>query len=214
MKLLLKSSLIGCLLLYGQAAFGQNSTRNVYIGIDIFKNLPPLVKGYFFQKSLIIEPSVWIPLGYGGWHLNFTPGYSSIYANPVYKNLEYNNEGIFLKGGVNYLFMDYFSFGIVACASRYSEFGRYILEGPYYGGKEFPFQRRQVRVLGLETQAIIKFPLSKRFFLAFIARSGIHNLDRALSPESYYIPGMGVTSRDINITAGGSISLQYAIPLK
>ena len=217
MKLIFRSSLFICLfisLLCGQAAFGQNSTRNLYIGIDVFKNLPPLINGYFFQKSLIIEPSLWIPLGYNGLHLNITPGYSSIYANPVYKNLEYNNEGVFLKGGVNYLFFDYFSVGLLACASRYNEFGRYILEGPYYGGVEFPFNRRRITVLGLESQAMARLPVNKRLFIALTFRTGMHNLKRSLNPDSYYIPGMGVTSRDINITAGGSLSLQYAIPLK
>jgi hypothetical protein len=213
MKLLLKSSLIFCLQLCSILAFAQNSTRNIYLGIDIVKNLPPLVKGYFFQKSLIIEPSVWIPVGNNGFHLNLTPGYSSIYANPIYKNLEYNNEGTYVKGGVNYLFLDYFSIGMAACLSRYHEFGRYILEGPYYGGIEFPFTRRQVTVAGLESQGIIKCPLTNRLFLTFIARGGIHNLDRTLSPESYYIPGMGVTSRNVNITANVSVSLQYAIRL-
>jgi hypothetical protein len=214
MRLLLKNSLILGLLIYGQAVFGQDKARNIYLGIDIFKNLPPLVKGYFFQKSLIIEPSIWIPLEYNGVHLNITPGYSSIYANPVYKNLQYNNEGVFLKGGVNYLLFDYFSLGIVACASRYNEFGRYILEGSYYEGVEFPFNRRQLTVLGLESQAMARLPLNKRLFIALIFRSGIHNLKRSLNPDSYYIPGMGVTSRDVNITAGGSLSLQYAIPFK
>jgi hypothetical protein len=153
-------------------------------------------------------------LGYNGLHLHITPGYSFIYANPVYKNLQYNNQGVFLKGGVNYLFFDYFSLGMAACATRYNEFGRYILERPYYGGVEFPFNRRQVTVLGLESQAMARLPVSKRLFIALIMRSGIHNLKRSLNPDSYYVPGMGVTSRDMNITADVSLSLQYAIPLK
>lgn len=214
MRLLLKSSLLFCLFLYGQAVFGQNKDRNLCIGIDVFKNLPPLVKGYFFQKSLIVEPSLLIPLGNKSWYLNISPGYSAIQANPIYKNLDYNNQGIFLKAGLNYLAGDYLSFGVLACFSRYDEFGSYVLKGPYYGGVVFPFNRRQLNVLGSELQMMYGIPVHKQVYIALISRGGIHNLNRGLSPDSYFIPGMGVTSRDFNITAGLSVNVQYAIPVK
>jgi hypothetical protein len=155
-----------------------------------------------------------IPLGNRGFHFNLVPGFSSISAYPVFKNLAYHNQGFYLKAGFDYVIEPYIYFGSAAVISVYDEFGRFVLEGPYYGDAIFSFESRRIRAAGGEFHIVPRIPVNDRLFINFVFRGGIHTDVSKFQPDSYYIPGMGVTSRDFSVTGGVSINVQYAIPIR
>ena len=81
--------------------------KSIYIGLDVFKNLPPLVsKDWYFYltRALIIEPNVRVqltePLFFNG-----QLGYSRVSNEVIYKNLtDYVNLGYYVKTGLLYSF--------------------------------------------------------------------------------------------------------------
>jgi hypothetical protein len=65
------------ILFFGKTVYSQTITgvekAEVYIGLDVFKNLPPLLLGkdYFIQNAVIFEPSIRVqkPTGCVLFHL-------------------------------------------------------------------------------------------------------------------------------------------------
>src|SRR5215213_100118 len=85
----------------------QETKRRLYVGLDVFKNIPPLVdKQGYFSSSLIIEPLVRVEFE-KRLFLNIQAGYSRIGKDAVYNNLtHYRNEGVYLKSGMLYALID------------------------------------------------------------------------------------------------------------
>src|SRR4051812_24963656 len=94
-------SLLLTLLVVSFEGKGQEIKRRLYIGLDVFKNIPPLVdKQGYFSSSLIIEPIVRVELK-NRLFLNIQVGYSKIGKDAVYNNFtHYRNEGVYLKSGI------------------------------------------------------------------------------------------------------------------
>jgi hypothetical protein len=212
-RLLLKFCLTVFILRTGWA---QDQERSLLVGVDLSKNLPALPRGknyeYFFQRSFIAEVPVYIPLSGSGFFLKVTPGYSSITADPIYRNLTYHNEGFSLRLGADVFANRYFSGGGGLNLALYDESGRYTFAGPFYEDLTFPFPHRRIFAVGLETHYAGYLYLGPNFFISPEVRFVIHSVSTKGSPDSYYIPGMGATDRDLPITGGVSIRVGYVFP--
>jgi hypothetical protein len=200
--------------LAGPTVQAQDTTRRVLLGIDLSKNVPalPFLNNYryFFERGFLVEFPAYVPLGTSRSSLKITPGYCNIAANPVYRNLDYHNRGFLLKAGVDYFRSRRISVGGGINAAAYDEFGTFVLSGPFFGDLRMPFRRR-VFGLGLEGHWARWWYLGPRFFISPELRFVIYAMWPGKSPEPYYIPGMGATSRDMPFTGGLSVRFGYAV---
>jgi hypothetical protein len=94
-------------------SWAQEEGERMRIGLDLFKNVPALSflnnYKYFFNRSLLVEAPLYFPLrDVPGLFISVTPGYASIVADPIYRNLAYKNQGFLLKGAMEYFFNRHF----------------------------------------------------------------------------------------------------------
>lgn len=202
--------------LAGQRGRAQDQEAQALIGLDVSKNVPALPflnnHKYFFERGVLVEAPLYFPLrGASGLHIRVTPGYASIAAHPVYRNLDYRNRGFLLKGGLAYFFSRHFSMGWGVSAAAYDESGTFVFPGSFYGDLRVPFRRRIFGV-GLESHYAGWLYLGPRFFVSPEIRFVIHSVPDNKVPDSYYIPGMGATDRDLPFTGGVSIRVGYVLP--
>lgn len=215
----MKYALLFNLLLWlaaGQPVQAQDLTGRVLLSVDLSKNVPALPflnnHKYFFERSFLVEAPLYFPLRNApGLSIRVTPGYASIAANPIYRNLDYKNQGFLLKGGVEYFFSRHFSLGWGVNAAVYDEFGAFIFPGSFYGDLRIPFRRRIFGV-GLESHYAGWFYLGPHFFISPEIRAVLHSVPDKKVPDAYYVPGMGATDRDLPITGGVSVRVGYILP--
>lgn len=210
LKLLYK---IISLVLFSGLSYAQESSKSTWlIGIDISKNFPPLVdKKYYFQKSLIVEPIIKYKIE-DNFMLNALVGYAKIEANPIYKNLHYHNEGIYLKAGVDlFAIKERLSFGLMGVYSYFSEYGQFVIEGPYYGNVYGQFETRSFNRIGFEANIGFWFKAGKKFVFNPTGRTNIFSNPSKNGISVYYVPGMGINYKAVPLTGGFSLALFYRL---
>jgi hypothetical protein len=106
----------------------SDSSRSIYIGLDVSKNIPSIFQNYFFQKSRIVEGTAMFSIGDRTFS-SFSLGYSYLHANPVFKNLNYSNEGIHIKVGADYMPLPVMGIGRNLIISSYQEYGKFTMKG-------------------------------------------------------------------------------------
>ena len=197
-------------------SWAQEEGGRMRIGLDLSKNVPALSflnnYKYFFNRSLLVEAPLYFPLrDVPGLFISVTPGYASIVADPIYRNLAYKNQGFLLKGAMEYFLNRHISVGGGLNAAAYDEFGTFVLPGSFYGDLRVPFRRRIFGV-GLEGHYAGWLYLGPRFFVSPEIRLVLHSVSDKKIPDAYYVPGMGATDRDLPITGGVSVRVGYVLP--
>ncbi len=204
-------------MLAGCPAPAQDTTRRVLVGLDLSKNVPALPflnnYGYFFDRGLLVELPLYVPLGTSRSCLKITPGYAAIGANPIYRNLDYRNRGFSLNVAVDYFRSRRTSLGGGINAALFGESGTFVLPGGFFDDRRLPFRRRTFGV-GVEGHWARWWYLGPRFFISPELRFIIHTVPTDKSPDPYYIPGMGVTDRNLPFTGGISVRIGYAVPFR
>lgn len=172
------------------------------IGIDVFKNIPLIMKTGNLNSGIIIEPQMRIKQKQGPG-LFFSAGFTKVAGNEVYVNWDYKEKGYFLKAGVStkhFLNKSEFpfnktrlNFGVNFLYSRFKEYGNIVLSGPYFGNKIEPFFKGWSEAVAIEPNVFLIFDLNENFLLEFTVRMDLLSIqDQPGEPPPYYIPGAGV----------------------
>jgi hypothetical protein len=205
--------------------------RSVHVGLDVFKNLPPLFdKAGYYSSGFIFEPNVRIELA-NRLHFNGQVGYSSISKDRIYRNLsDYTNQGYYLKMGLLFIFSDEdeeyhspfgFSAGLSLTFSHFREAGTVTLWGPTYGNLQQTFTKTDLNTTSLEVPFNVPLRLAARWKLNFQTRLNFPLINHLATPfPVYYTPGVGVNSRSDDspseisrekLTGGFTVQLFYKL---
>jgi hypothetical protein len=205
--------------------------KSIYIGLDVFKNLPPLFyKGGDITGTgaLIIEPNVRIQLK-GKLYFNGQLGYSRVTNEHIFNNLtDYVNQGYYVKSGLIYAFSNEdeeghsrlgFSVGASLTASWFREDGTAELKGPVFGDFRQSYSKI-LSTIGLEIPLNIPVRLAQRWKLNFQFRGNVILTRHPILPfPVYYTPGVGINGRPNNevsisnevLTGGFTVQLFYQL---
>lgn len=182
--------------------------KSVYIGLDVFKNLPPLVdKAGYFTGALIIEPNVRVQLTQQLF-FNGQLGYSRVSNEVIYKNLtDYVNLGCYVKTGLLYSFSNEdeaihsrvgVSMGVNFTFSRFREEGTAQINGPVFGDFRQSYSKT-LNTLGLEFPFNIPVQLAPSWKVNFQLRANVILTRHSTLPfPVYYTPGAGINGRPHN----------------
>lgn len=203
--------------------------KSIYIGLDVFKNLPPLVdKARYFTGALIIEPNVRVQLAQQLF-FNSQLGYSRISNEVIYNNLtDYVNLGHYVKTGLLYSFSNEdeeihsrvgVSIGANFTFSWFREDGTAQIDGPVFGDFRQPYSKT-LNTLGLEFPFNIPVQLAPSWKLNFQLRANVIFTRHPIFPfPVYYTSGVGINGRPNNevalskeiLTGGFTMQLFYKL---
>jgi len=200
--------------------------KSIYLGLDVFKNLPPLVvKAGYFTGALIIEPNVRVQLAQQLF-FNGQLGYSRVSNEVIYKNLtDYANLGYYVKTGLLYSFSNEdlsrvgVSVGVNFTVSWFHEDGTAQLNGPVFGNFRQSYSKT-LNTLGLEFPFNVPVQLAPFWKLNFQFRANIILTRHPILPfPVYYTPGVGINGRPNNevaisneiLTGGFTMQLFYKL---
>ncbi|MES2733037.1 MAG: hypothetical protein V4714_14910 [Bacteroidota bacterium] len=220
------------LLIIGLEGRSQETKHRIYVGLDIFKNIPPLVdKQGYFPSTLIIEPIVRVELA-KRLFLNVQAGYSKIGKEVIYTNLtHYRNEGGYLKTGVLYAVTDEdipgrkrfgISLGLCLTFAHFDESGIAQLKGAFFGDLHKNYSHKGLNVVGVEVPCNLQLRLAHRWKLNFQPRINLlYTLGKKtfLDFPVYYTPGAGNNQMEnellkvptTDITGGCTMQLFYRL---
>jgi hypothetical protein len=202
----------------GSSVYAQSDTTyfgrpSISIGIDVFKNVPPLLLGdsYFIQNAVIIEPSL---------RVNYKPGSAWLIHLGVMKastnrDLEVENilskniKGVYFKAGLEREFERRKSMvvgwnGLLAVANHD---GAFQLGGPTFGdyrgnyfGNSAALGAEMYFAYNSSLKAMWNVRTQFRMALAFRVGGTV---------KPYYYPGVGVTGNMSNLlfSAGGTVQV-------
>jgi hypothetical protein len=200
--------LLGCMINFGVRS--QNASESLSIGIDLFRSLPT-----YFQSGYTIEPSL-IYKTKQDFLIDLAGGYTSINKDNLYQNIQYTNEGSYLKLGGRKVFGKNFSAGLSVGYTSFTEKGVIT-----YKGNLFPdviLNKDQTNAfIFMEPTIAYQVLISSHFYLIIQFRTslGLSKMKQPAFPV-YSAPGFGqfFTSTDSgnNPTAVGfSVRLVYKI---
>lgn len=188
----------------------QNVSESLSIGIDLFRSLPT-----YFQSGYTIEPSL-IYKTKQDFLIDLAGGYTSINKDNLYQNIQYANEGKYVKLGGRKIFGKNFSVGLSVGYTSFTEKGMIT-----YKGNLFPdvvLNKDQMNAfIFMEPIIAYQIPISSRFYLItqFRISLGLSKMNQPAFPV-YSAPGFGqfFTSTDSGnnpTSAGFSVRLVYTI---
>ncbi len=188
----------------------QNVSESLSIGIDLFRSLPT-----YFQSGYTIEPSL-IFKTKQNFLIDLAGGYTSINKDNLYQNIQYANEGKYVKLGGRKVFGRNFSVGLSMGYTSFSENGVIT-----YKGNLFPdviLNKDQTNAfIFMEPTIAYQVLVSSHFSLIIQFRTslGFSKMKQPAFPV-YSAPGFGQffasTDSGNNPTAiGFSVRLVYKI---
>ncbi|MFW5886249.1 MAG: hypothetical protein ACOCUL_00695 [Bacteroidota bacterium] len=190
-----------------------------WIGLDLLKNVPVSLRAARSKQFLkiIVEPVVMIPLGKKAL-FNLGMGYANIKKYPVYKNLDYHNEGVYLKGGMGYPIKHSSSgfiltMGLNLAYTIFHESGDFVFESNYFRDYRVKMTSKKVQAHGIEIYLSQILPLTGKWHLNFEERLNFFNMnyEKINDIPVYFVPGFGSIVNNNHITGGFTIKILYKI---
>ena len=170
---------------------GAQNDRKLYVGLDLLKSVPIVFqKGYVFEPSLVYKTK-------NRLIIDCAVGFIDIHKDSLYRNAQYQNKGHYLKLGLGMAVLGkvkkYNEFNVTASFiySEFTETGKVLFEGPYYGDWIATLQQPN-QLFAFEIQPNYWLPISERFSINFQVRLVvILTAPNQKYFPAYYIPGAG-----------------------
>jgi hypothetical protein len=175
--------LLCCLISFSVSS--QNVSKSLSLCIDLFRSLPT-----YFQAGYTLEPSLIITTK-SDFLIDIAAGYSSISKDPLYQNIQYTNEGSFVKLGGRKIFEKNFSMGLSIGYSSFMEKGVITYRGNLF--PDFVLNRNQRNsFVFVEPTIAYQVPLSSHFsfIIQFRTSFGLSKMNQPEFP-AYSAPGFG-----------------------
>ncbi|MFN7603907.1 MAG: hypothetical protein ACK5R0_21155 [Bacteroidota bacterium] len=189
---------------------GQN---RYFIGVDVLRSFPS-----YFQKGFTFEPS-FVLKNKSGYYFDLAFGITRISHSSVYSNINYHNEGEYLRFAVRKELGANFDIGLGFGFSRFTEYGNVDFSSPTYGNYKFEMIQEN-RLFFVEPTINYKINLSPRFQLIpqYRVPFVLGALDEDLFPV-YSAPGIGdldfltpkSSRKSTNTTVAISLRLVYQL---
>lgn len=198
---------------YSQTEVDDFEKTTVSVGIDVFKNLPPLLLGdsYFIQNAIIIEPSLRINHKAGrAWLIHLGLMKASTNKNLEIENiLSPNIRGVYLKAGWEREFEKRKSMvvGWNGMLSLASYDGILQLSGPTFGDYRGSFSDNNNVAVGVEMYFAHNSSLKGKWNLRTQARMTLA-LRSGGEIKPFYYPGVGVTEDMIGVLCSVGVTFQ------
>lgn len=194
------------------SAFAQDSLRRpVYVGVDLLKNVWPLLSVYPDLRSVtVVEPTVLIQLNQPHHHVYVTPGFARFResAAPAVSSAQLSGQGYFLRVGVEKR-RRRIGFGGGSIVTTWRDRGMYRLKGSYFGDYVGIIPPKSHVAVGGEGFVVCWLPLGKRFATRLQYRGTVlaPYSGRGERPAPVYLPGVGLNSGN-SWKASSSLSAQ------
>ena len=168
-------------------AMSQKDTVRLLVGLDLLRSVPSYYDaGYTFEPSLLytINNRIQIEAAFG---------ISSISINPIYTNVDYKCNGNYARAGFRLPFggNSDLSFGLSLGYSTFTEVGKSIFKGKYFG--DFTYEKSQRNnLLFVEPSLNYQCKIYRRFSLILQLR--LPYVLSSYNTESfplYSAPGIG-----------------------
>lgn len=215
------SLFVFCLL--GACVYAQTDTTDfrkpgISIGIDVFKNIPPLLLGdsYFIQNAVIIEPSLRVSHKPGrAWLIHLGVMKASTNKNLEFDNiLKQNVKGVYIKAGWEREFQRRKSMvvGWNGLLSMASYDGIFQLAGPTFGDHQGHFLDDNNVAVGAEMYFAHNSSLNGKWNVRSQVRMTLA-LRSGGTVKPYYYPGVGVTEDMIGVlcSVGATFQVYYKV---
>jgi hypothetical protein len=187
--------------------------KSYYLGVDLLRSFPS-----YFQKGFTFEPSVIIKNKHD-LYFDFAVGITRISHSLVYSNIDYRNEGEYVRVAVRKELGGNFDIGLGVGFSSFTEYGKVQFFSPSYGSYSLDLVQRN-QLFFIEPTINYKINLSPRFQLIPQYRVPVvlATFDEDLFPV-YSAPGVGDLNfltpksslKSTNATVALSLRLVYQI---
>jgi hypothetical protein len=201
---------VACVLFSMSAPAQDTLRRGVYVGIDVLKNVWPLVGLYpDLRSAYSIEPSIIIPLGRSHRYLHITPGFARFSGNNPSTLLA--GQGYYLKAGWERRKRK-FGAGLAGLLVAWRDEGTYRFTGTYFGDHVGAIPKRNRVAVGSELFLSYLIPIKSRLAIRLQPRVTVlapftGYADRADPP---YLPGVGlIEGSHWKVSNGFSLQLFY-----
>ena len=195
----------------------EEAKSGIQIGLDIFKNIPPMVLGrdYFIQDAIIVEPSIrvnYVPERY--WLIHLGVMKASTVNNFEREQIAFQEiRGVYIKPGWERNFEQSKSMvvGFNALLSWASFKGRYQFDGPVFGDYQGAFKENNNFALGAEMYLAYDWHLSGRWMIRSLGRMTLAGRKGEIRP--YYFPGVGYTKDRVGVlfSLGATFQIYYKV---
>lgn len=193
---------------YSQTVVTGFEKPEVHIGLDVFKNLPPLLLGkdYFIHNAVIFEPSIRVQKPTGGnlFHL----GLMKASTNNPYQELIFRElKGAYVKFGTERQFQRHkpLVIGWNGMLS-YSDFrGTFKLFGTTFGNYEGDFHESNMAI-GTEVYWAYNSQIKTRWIVRSLVRISAAIQTGDLNAD--YYPGIGATDNNSKVLISVGTTVQ------
>ena len=201
---------LACVLLSTSAPAQDTLRRGVYVGIDVLKNVWPLV-GFYpdVRSAYILEPSVIISLRHPYQYLHITPGFARFTGKKTATLL--SGQGYYLKAGWERRKRK-LGAGLSGLLIAWQDEGTYRFTGTYFGDHIGSIPTRNRIAVGGEFFLSYFIPIKSRLAIRLQSRVTVlapftGYADRADPP---YLPGVGlIEGSHWKVSDGFSVQLFY-----
>ncbi|GAB2783785.1 hypothetical protein GCM10027275_29790 [Rhabdobacter roseus] len=191
--------------------------RDASIGLDVFKNIPPLLLGkrYYLQEAFIVE-AITRHRTHRGHYAQFLVGYTQ---GAILERLNHiarqELHGWYLKGGTEWDITGqrgYGYFGVAGVVASVTNRGTYHFPGRTFGDYVADYDERNNLGFGAELSLTRNFYLSDRWLLRWVFR-GTLVFRMAGDVQPYYYPGVGYAPNQYNsiLSGGSTLQLHYRL---
>lgn len=206
------SRLCACLLVLSSLTGLAQTDRSVQIGLDATKLLLTATNGWpLFNRAVLIEPTLRVPLA-DEITLTLQPGYCHVTTRTVFRNINQDDQGAYLKLGVEHTVGKHLAVGWQGFVSIYRQSGTFSFPGATFGDYREALPARLKATIGLEPHFDGVFALSSRLELRAVWRLGVGATlgYHADEPRSVYVPGLGIgIGRTFFISTGLGVQVLY-----
>ncbi|GAB4028512.1 hypothetical protein [Spirosoma gilvum] len=205
----------------GNGKAQDTASRQIDIGIDLLKNVWPLIgSSTGIGSAIIVEPSIILPLNKPNRYLHITPGFSSFHSKSDISlqsngNTQVRNNRITQSGYGYYLKLGHerrmhrIGIGAAALLSVWNEEGVYRFAGSYFGDYVGPIPQQTRIAIGSEVFMGSFLPLTNQLALRIQFRINLlaPYTSHDERPAPIYLPGVGPVA-GTSWAFGEGISLQ------
>lgn len=149
---------IGLIILVPTLGKAQSGKPTFFFGLDLFRSVPT-----YFQRGFTLEPSIMVQTK-GGWIYDLAVGVTKISHSRIYTNMDYRNEGNYIRVAVRRELGANFDLGLGLGYSDFNEFGTVIFADALYGDYTLSVKQSN-QIYFLEPSLSYKLKLSARFTL-------------------------------------------------
>ena len=197
------------------ATIAQDTTRrSVYVGLDLFKSVWPLVGLYPYLRSVyVIEPTVSVPLRKPFYWLHLTPGYTRFRERDytAFNSSALSGQGYYLKVGIERR-KRRFGVGGAGLLTAWQDEGTYRFRGTYFGDLVGTIPPKNHLAIGGEFFLSLIKPIKKRLIIRIQPRvsllAPLTSQDERPGPA--FLPGVGLSEGGRwRVSNGVSVQLFY-----